>query len=394
MEEKPKILIVHNYYKIPGGEDIVVENEKRLLEKRGHQVVFYCRKNKELESFSFIRKLLLPLTAFFSIRTYREVKCLIKKEDIDIVHVHNTLTLVSPSVYYAAFACGKPVLQTLHNFRLLCPNGIFLRNGNVCEDCLEKGLICAVRYGCYRNSRMQSLVSAFVLKLHRLLGTYKRIYYICLTEFNKKKLLLLNKDKKIIISEEHIFIKPNFIPDFLEGSCQKKEQYIYVGRMETLKGIQILLEAWRMFPEKKLLLCGNGPEEEWVCQYIKTHHMKQVKFLGWQSHDKVLCMIAESKALILPTMCYEGQPTVIMESYAVGTPVITTDIGNAGNMVKHGVTGFKFACGDVTALREAVQQMEKRQSWDTESVYESLYTEEKNYKVLQNIYESIQRKGR
>ena len=93
-------------------------------------------------------------------------------------------------------------------------------------------------------------------------------------------------------------------------------------------------------------------------------------------------------------MCYEGQPTVIMESYAVGTPVITTDIGNAGNMVKHGVTGFKFACGDVTALREAVQQMEKRQSWDTESVYESLYTEEKNYKVLQNIYESIQRKGR
>lgn len=394
MEQKPKILLVHNYYKIPGGEDIVVENERRLLEKQGHQVVFYCRQNKEMESFSFIRKLLLPLTAFFSVRTYREVRGLIRKEAIDIVHVHNTLTLISPSVYYAAFACGKPVVQTLHNFRLLCPNGIFLRNGKICEDCTEKGLTCAIRYGCYRNSRTQSLVSAFVLKLHRLLGTYNRIYYICLTEFNKKKLLLLNKDKKIIIPEERIFIKPNFIPDFLEQPRRKKEQYIYVGRMETLKGIQILLEAWRMFSEKKLLLCGIGPEEEWVCQYIKTHHMEQVKFLGWQSHDKVLCMLAESKALILPTMCYEGQPTVIMESYAVGTPVITTNIGNAGNMVKHGVTGLKFACGDITSLQEAVRQMEKRQDWDTKSVYGSLYTEEKNYEVLQNIYEMVQRKDR
>ncbi|MBY0145123.1 glycosyltransferase [Neobacillus niacini] len=210
MEKKKKILIVHNYYQIPGGEDTVVANEKKLLEEHGHQVVLYSRNNNELKGMAKLQKLCIPFSTVFSIRTYREVKNIIIKEKIDVVHVHNTLNLISPSVYYAAFSKNKPVIQTIHNFRLLCPAATFYREGRICEDCVDKGLKCAVSNKCYRGSRLQTLGCVFTLKLHRLLGTYKKLNYICLTEFNKEKLLMLNKGKKQLIDPNKVFVKPNF----------------------------------------------------------------------------------------------------------------------------------------------------------------------------------------
>ena len=212
--KKQKILIVHNYYQLPGGEDTVVKNEKLLLEKHGHTVFLYSRDNSEIKQMSGIRKLLLPLTMIFNPRTYSEIKELIRRENIDIVHVHNTLNLVSPAVYYAAVACKVPVVQTIHNFRLLCPGATFFRNGKVCEECLEHGLICSVKHACYRNSRAQTLVCVISTKIHRSTGIYRKLNYICLTDFNKQKLLLLNKPgRKVLINPDQIFVKPNFAPE-------------------------------------------------------------------------------------------------------------------------------------------------------------------------------------
>ena len=157
-----RILQVHNFYRIPGGEDVVVRNEKRLLEEHGHRVYTYYRSNKELEKKSIIGKLVLPFTSVYSFKTMREVKKMIKDHHIDIVHVHNTLTMVSPSVFYAAFACKVPVVQTLHNFRMLCPAGSFFRGNVICEECVTKGMQCAVKYKCYRNSKIQTIVSAIM----------------------------------------------------------------------------------------------------------------------------------------------------------------------------------------------------------------------------------------
>lgn len=387
MNKKQKVLIVHNYYKIPGGEDTVVSNEKRLLEQHGHQVVLYTRSNQELDSFSVWQKITLPFTALFSLRTYREVKCLIKKENIDVVHVHNTLSLISPSVYYAAFSCKVPVIQTIHNFRLLCPAATFVREGRICEDCVKHGLGCAVRHNCYRGSKLQTLVSASVLKLHRILGTYRKLFYICLTDFNKEKLLLLNRNGKTLVREEQIFVKPNFVWRPETEKTEKKEQYIYIGRLDKLKGIHVLLQAWKEFPEKELLICGSGPEEEWIEWYLKENHMEQVKLMGQLPHEKVLKLLAQSKALVLPTLWYEGQPMVILESYAVGTPVLASNIGNTGNMVIPGVTGIRFIPGDPEDLKRAVRELEKTEEWSTESVYEKLYTPEESYEKLKQIYD-------
>ena len=208
-DKKPKILIIHNYYQIPGGEDTVVANEKKLLEDNGHEVMLYTRDNNEIKTMSRLKKLLLPFMTVYNPASAREVKKIIRNEKIDIVHVHNTLNLISPSVYYTAVRCGVPVVQTVHNFRFICPGALLHREGQVCEDCLRKGLMCAVRYGCYRGSKLQTLLLTVSLLLHRKTGIYRRLSFICLTEFNKQKLLQINGRKKII-DPARVFVKPNF----------------------------------------------------------------------------------------------------------------------------------------------------------------------------------------
>ena len=187
--EKYRILQIHNFYQIPGGEDVVVRNEKKLLEEHGHEVFTYYRSNKELNEGNKLKKLFIPFTAVYSLKTCREVKKIIRENKIDIVHVHNTLMMVSPSVFYAAFQCKVPVVQTLHNFRMLCPAGSFFRNNVICEEWVNGGLKCAIRHKCYRGSKIQTMVSSAILWIHRFLGTYYRVNFICLTEFNKNKLL-------------------------------------------------------------------------------------------------------------------------------------------------------------------------------------------------------------
>ena len=184
-ERKQNILIVHNYYQIPGGEDTVVANEKKMLEDHGHKVILYTRNNSELKEMSKFQKLKLPFTTIFNPRTYKDIKRIIRKENIDVVHVHNTLNLVSPTVYYAALSCKLPVVQTVHNFRLLCPGATFYRDGHICEDCVHHGLKCAIKNNCYRGSKVQTLVCVVNTWIHRMTGVYGKINYICLTEFNK-----------------------------------------------------------------------------------------------------------------------------------------------------------------------------------------------------------------
>ena len=381
-----KVLIVHNYYQIPGGEDTVVAYEKKLLEEHGHEVFLYTRHNMELKQFSKGQKLLLPFSTIFNTKTYREVKEIVQKKQIEIVHVHNTLNLVSPSVYYAAFHCKVPVVQTIHNFRLLCPGATFFRDGHICEECLKNGLLCAVKYKCYRNSRIQTLACVISTWLHRMLGTYKKLNYICLTEFNKEKLLHLKQ-----IKEEKVFVKPNFVEAAKEIIPEKdrKDQFIYVGRLEEIKGVDILLKAWKLLGKDapQLLICGTGPMEDWCKKYIQENALQKVKMLGFVPNDQVKNIIGESKALILPTQVYEGFPMTIAEAYSVGTPVIGSDLGNTGSLIVEGKSGRKFLFNSPEALAETVDQFEK-EKFEFEKEFADKYSSEANYQQLRKIYET------
>lgn len=386
---KFRILMVHNYYQIPGGEDTVVANEIQMLKKYDHHVVFYSRDNSELKKMSKFQKLFLPINTIFNFRTYRDIKKIIKQEKIDIVHVHNTLNLISPSVYYAALSRGVPVVQTVHNFRLLCPGATFYRDGHICEDCVEKGLWCAIKHNCYRNSKWQTLACVINTRFHRMIGIYGKINYICLTDFNREKLLKLRQ-----IKADKVFVKPNFVESiqpFISGE-KRKNQFVFSGRLDKLKGIDLLLKAWKEMGEQapKLVVCGTGPMEEWCRKFVKKNEIN-VELWGFVPNEDVKRLIANSKALILPTRLYEGFPMSIVEAYSVGTPIICSDLGNVKSIVTEGISGFKFEINNPQEISFAMRKViEYKNIYKTtlENYYQ-YYTEAKNYDFLINIYKQL-----
>lgn len=384
---KQTVLIVHNYYQIPGGEDTVVANEKKMLEDNGHKVVLYTRSNNELKNMGLLRKLFLPLTTVYNPKTARDIKRIINEENIDIVHVHNTLNLVSPAVYYAALKMGKPVVQTIHNFRLLCPGATFFRDGHICEDCMSKGLGCAIRHKCYRGSRIQTMVCVLNTLIHRWTGIYKKINYICLTEFNKSKLSKLKH-----INQEKVFVKPNFVKK-CDEEHKKNGSYVFVGRIEEIKGISELLEAWNSLGDEAptLNICGNGPLMDQCKKYVDNNKLSMVNFLGFVSHEEVKKIISESKFLILPTKVYEGFPMTITEAFSVGTPVIVPDMGNAGSLVQDGVNGFKYESGSVEGLAKCIKRSFTSPEMRTDiiDIFNDKYSDDANIRQLENIYREI-----
>lgn len=387
-----RILQVHNFYQIPGGEDVVVRNEKRLLEEHGHKVYTYYRSNAELKEGGKLGKLCVPFTAVYSFKTVREVKKLIKEYQIDIVHVHNTLTMVSPSVFYAAFSCHVPIVQTLHNFRMLCPAGSFFRDNVICEECVRGGLKCAVKHKCYRNSKLQSFVSAAVLKVHRVLGTYRKVNFICLTEFNRNKLLALGD----IVDAKKIFIKPNFT--FAEGIepsnvPEQEEYYLFAGRVEALKGVDIAIKAFEQIPDRKLYIAGTGPMMDEMQAYVKEHNIQNVKFLGYLQKEDMTEKFYHAKAVIMTSQCYEAFAMTIAEAYSYGVPVIAGRVGNMEGMVQEGVTGVKFTYNSSSDLAEKVKEFEQLDRVTLKENAREFYQErlrpEDNYQKLMEIYESI-----
>lgn len=387
--EKKKILIVHNFYKIPGGEDTVVANEKKLLEDNGHEVILYTRNNHELDHLSFFQKLLLPFKAVFNRRTYHDIKKIIKEHNIDIVHVHNTLSIISPSVYYAAIKCEVPVVQTVHNFRLICPAATLYRDGHICEDCLHNGLHCAIMHKCYRHSRLQTLISVAILKYHRLRGIYKKINYICLTDFNKKIICKYSQ-----IDEKQVFVKPNFT--FHDDSIdivpfdKREKQFVYVGRLDKLKGIDFLFESWRLMGDSapRLIVCGTGPLEKWCNDFISNNQIKTIEMLGQVDNKTAKIIMSKSLALVFPTQWYEGFPMTIVESYSVGTPVIGPNMGNVGDLIEDGVTGWKYIYQEHGAFCAAIQNSILNDiEYTVYDFYNANYNTDTNYNILTSIYD-------
>ena len=388
---KESVLLVHNYYRIPGGEDIVVANEKKMLESRGHKVVTYFRNNDDVKDGNFLHKIHLAFVALFSFRSYFEICHIVEKEKIDVIHVHNTVALVSPAVYIAGINMGVPVVQTIHNFRLVCPNGVCYIKDHVCERCLEHGLKASLLYNCYRGSKMQTTVCALSIKLQRVLQTYKSIYYICLTEFNKSKLLTVKQ-----IKDKNIYIKPNFttLESEVIDYSNRKNQIVYAGRLEKIKGLDILLQAWMKLGDKapKLIICGSGELEGWCHEYIANNEMTNVEMLGQIDNTEAKKLIGESLAMIYPTQWYEGFPMAVAEAYTMGTPIIASDIGNVGSLVVEGVTGMKFKCNSVVSLAKAVESFMKNPV-KLPSEYLTMYSEENNYAMLKNIYEDVRKRS-
>ena len=340
------ILIVHCKYRIKGGEDVVVENDMKILEDMGHKVVPYILSNASLDGAGIFTRIGCVVEYLDPKRQKQKLIRIIKKEKIDRVWVHNTLWLIGSAAYEAGIACHVPVIQTVHNYRFLCPNGICYRKNTICCDCLRNGMHNAVFHGCYRDSRVLSAVIAATLMRQRRSGIYGRMKFVCLSEFQRELLINYLPD----IDADKVFIKHNtmVLYDKWVPYEQRKNQFIYAGRLTESKGVRELLKAWEIIENTNgddtpyLIICGAGELADHISEYIEKHGLHYVNYIGEIPHDKLLYYMAESKALIYPTRWFEGEPMAITEAYSVGTPVIASDIGGVSELIEEGRTGRRM----------------------------------------------------
>jgi glycosyltransferase involved in cell wall biosynthesis len=383
-----RILLVHNHYQQAGGEDQVFAAEGALLEAHGHRVVRFTSHNDAVTEMS---RLALAKATVWNGATYRDIRALIRKEHPQVAHFHNTFPLISPAAYHAAREEGVPTVQTLHNYRLLCPNALFFREGRVCEDCVGQAAPWpGVLHACYRGSRLSSGGVAAMLTAHRALGTWDRAVdvYITLTEYTRRKFIQGG------LPAEKIVVKPNFVyPDPGAGAGQGTYA-LFVGRLSPEKGVETLLAAWSTLQEgMPLKIVGDGPLAPKVAQVAER--LTKVEWLGKQPRNRVLDLMKGAKVLIFPSVWYEGFPTVIAEAYAVGLPVIASDLGNMSSLIDHGRTGLHFRPGDPKDLAARVEWASAhpgklaRVREKARAEFEAKYTAKRNYRSLVAIYQAL-----
>jgi glycosyltransferase involved in cell wall biosynthesis len=391
-----KVLIVHNRYRTsaPSGEDAAVRNEQRMLESRGVEVTTFDRCNDDIDSSTLQAKAALAAGTIWSQRSRSELARVVGRIRPHVVHVHNTFSILSPSIYGACKAAGIPVVQTLHNFRLFCPSALFLRDGKPCEDCVDRSLLQSVRHRCYRDSLAATATLAAMLALHRTIGTYSNHIdrYIALTQFARRKI------EKGGIAGAKLVVKANFVPDPPSLGRGGGGYAVYVGRLLQGKGTETLVKAWRQMP-LRLKVVGDGALRSEL-EILARQQNSNIEFCGRLERKSVLEIIASADFLVIPSEWYEGFPMVIAESFACGTPVLASRIGSLEELVEEGVTGMQFAAGDPADLARAALAMRsdpaqlERMRRNARAYFERHLTEQQNYEQLMNIYSGVIADGR
>jgi glycosyltransferase involved in cell wall biosynthesis len=397
-----KILLVHNRYHQPGGEDTSMLAEEGVLRAAGHRVVEYIRHNDEIKEYGLRSKATLSLRTVWAWDSYREIKALLARNRPDLAHFHNTFPLISPAAYYACREAGVPVVQTLQNYRLLCPAATFLNHGRLCEACVEHSLWRGVADCCYRHSRAATTTVALMLAVHRRLGTWTRLVdcYIALTEFGRRKFIEGG------LPAEKIAVKPHFVfrdPGIRDG---RGEYALFVGRLTEEKGLRTLLAAWeRLSNRVPLEIVGDGPlrpELEKQVSHLGLSEARRgkpaatsISFHGHLTPEDVTSVMKRARFLLFPSIWYEPFGLTNIEAFACGVPVICSRLGAMQEIVADGRTGLHFCPGNAEDLAAKVEWAWARPE-ETVAMgraaradYEAKYTAERNYEMLMEIYSKV-----
>jgi glycosyltransferase involved in cell wall biosynthesis len=389
-----KILMAHNFYLQSGGEDGCFFAEAGLLERYGHTVVRYTRHNSEIEKMSKVK---FTRNLIWNNEVYWDLRKLIKKESPEIAHFQNTFAVISPAAYYAARAEGVPVIQTLHNYRLLCPAAIFFRNGEVCEKCARKKIAWpGMIFGCYRGSKAQAFGLTMMTLFHRFLGTWHKMvdFYITPSRFARSKFVECG------FPEGRVVDKPHFVDSDPGFAGTRGDYVIYVGRLSREKGVLTLMEAWKRLKNVPLKIVGDGPLMEEMKSIVNDNRLDSIEFTGQKNRREVFEMIKGAFFLVFPSEWYETFGYCIIEAFACGISVVASRLGVMQELIEDKKTGLFFEAGNDSDLAEKIQwalhnkeemmKFGKRARRD----YEEKYTAKKNYEKLIEIYQSAIDKAR
>jgi glycosyltransferase involved in cell wall biosynthesis len=392
-----KILLAHNFYQQPGGEDVVFEQERRLLERNGHTVITYKRSNHELEDLSGLGRFALLKNTISSKSSKAEIQKILRSENPDLVHIYNTFVMISPSIYSACRDYGVPVVQTLQNYRLMCPGAYLFRDGKVCEECIDHSLLRGIRHGCYRNSHTQTAAVALMLAWHRQMNTYEELVdcVVAATEFSRRKFVAAG------FSANKTVVKPNFM-DADPGQRKTIGDYaVFAGRLSQEKGVATILEAWESMAQKyPLKIVGDGPLRATLEAQAAARGLSgSITFCGRLPRNESIATVKGARFQITPSLWYEGFPMVIVEAFACGVPVLGSRLGSIQEVVADRRTGLHFAPGDSSDLAEKVQWAWSHPSElaamgrEARREYETCYTSERNYAMLMEIYGRVLNRG-
>lgn len=378
-----RILLLHNRYRIEGGEDRVVEQERCLLQSRGHEVRMLAEDNANIKGLRHALKVSWQLP--YSSEKRRLVARSLREWKPDVVHVHNFFPLLTPSLFDACREEGVPVVQTLHNYRLACPNGLLLREQKPCEECVGRSAFHAIRHRCYRGSTMGTLAVARMLEVHRRAGTWvtKVDRFLALTQFGKDIFVRTG------IPEDRITVKPNCLAEIPEWEINPRHGALFVGRLSEEKGIDTLLGAWESLDVDLTVVGGGDPE---ITQKAKPH--SRITMKGTLPQAGVYLELRKAAFLILPSICYEGFPLIVVEAFAHGVPVIASRLGAMKEIVEEGVNGLLFEPGNPRDLRDKVQwanqhpEEMRRLGEQAREHFMARYTPDANYRGLMQAYSS------
>ena len=392
-----KILAVHNFHRkgSASGDDQVFKSETALLESHGNTVVRYSVSNDEFDNAGAAGKIKAVFGMLWSKKNYKAVQDLINVEKPDVVHVHTFFPLLSPSVLYAAKRLGVPVVATLHDTRFVCPCATSLRGTELCNECGDGHYMRMCKYGCFKGSKMQSLIVAEIFGYHRKKRSfYEQIdRYICLND-NQINLL-----KGIGFDEKKIIKKYNFVTDAEASSTAVKvdglpERYVvFYGRIGEEKGIRMLMKAWDMISDIPLVVMGGGPLEDEFSAWAEKK--SNVFYLGYTEHSKCLSIVKGAEFVVFPSIWYEGCSMVEIETMSLGRALIATDLGFSVEAVTEGYNGSKFALGNIDEFVSRINMLwndpEKcaLMGENARKEYETKYMPEDNYRQLIGIYNSV-----
>lgn len=381
-----KILIIHNKYKLVGGEDSVFYTESELLSQRGHFVEHLVFDNGEIKSV--FDKLLSGLKVIYNPETARVLRKKIEHLRPDVIHVHNFIPLISPSVFFVAHKYNIPVVHTLHNFRLVCPSATLFYKGKVYEKSISSVFpMDAVIKGVYRNSFFQTLAVAFMTAFHNLIGTWRNkvTTYIALSYFAKDKFV----NSALSIPENKFQVKPNSVADCGGSNSPRGDFFLFAGRLVEEKGLRTLIRATKLH-NFKLIIIGEGPLSDFIAQSAKEN--PNIKYLGFRDRSVIIHHMKTCKALIFPSEWYEGYPVVLLEALSAGAAIIVSKIGVLPEIVPHNVNGLHFETGNehdlVRRIIEVQQHLVNTSEFcrNSRARYLENYSPDKNYVRLMQIY--------